>query len=96
MLVFSYIGYVTEEVPINNRTTIDQSLVPDVQSLSEVVVTAFAVKQEKRALTYAVQEINSDLITQANQPNALNALRGRVAGVNITSSSGAPGPAPPS
>jgi TonB-linked SusC/RagA family outer membrane protein len=90
-LVFSYIGYVTEEVPINNRTTIDLSLVPDVQSLSEVVVTAFGVKQEKRALTYAVQEINSDLITQTNQPNALNALRGRVAGVNITSSSGAPG-----
>jgi len=90
-LVFSYIGYVTEEVPINNRTTIDLSLVPDVQNLSEVVVTAFGVKQEKRALTYAVQEINSDLITQTNQPNALNALRGRVAGVNITSSSGAPG-----
>jgi len=90
-LVFSYIGYVTEEVPINNRATIDLSLLPDVQNLSEMVVTAFGVKQEKRALTYAVQEINADLIAQTNQPNALNALRGRVAGVSITSSNGAPG-----
>lgn len=90
-LVFSYVGYLTQEANINNRTVINVSLSPDIRSLSEVVVTAFGVKQEKRALGYAVQEIDSRLITETNQPNALNALRGRVAGVTITSSSGAPG-----
>jgi hypothetical protein len=47
-LVFSFIGYLTEEVLINNRTTIDVALVPDVQSLNEVVVTALGIKREEK------------------------------------------------
>ncbi|MGF1638546.1 MAG: SusC/RagA family TonB-linked outer membrane protein [Cyclobacteriaceae bacterium] len=91
-LVFSYVGFVSEEVQVNpEQSMLNFSLSPDLQSLSEIVVTAFGVKQERKSLGYAVQEVNSKLIQETNQPNALNALRGRVAGVNITPSSGAPG-----
>lgn len=90
-LVFSFVGYERLEVPVANRTTIDVTLKPEVTALSEVVVTAFGIKQERKALGYAVQEVNNKLIMETNQPNVLNALRGRIAGVNIVSSSGAPG-----
>lgn len=91
VLIFSFIGYETEEVPVGSRQTIDVTMTPSLQALSEVVVTAFNVKQERKSLGYALQQVDSKLLTETNQPNALNALRGRVSGVSITSSSGAPG-----
>ncbi len=90
-LVFSSVGYTSEEVNIGNRTEINVELTPDVQSLQEVVVTSFGIEQEKQALGYAVQELQAQEITQTKQPNLVNALQGRVAGVQITNSGGAPG-----
>ncbi|WP_205503477.1 SusC/RagA family TonB-linked outer membrane protein [Rufibacter psychrotolerans] len=91
VLVFSFIGYRTREVPVGNQQTINVGLAEDARALGEVVVTAFGVEQERRALSYAVQEVDSRLIQETNQPNAINALRGRVAGVSIQSAGGAPG-----
>ncbi|MBA9077634.1 MULTISPECIES: SusC/RagA family TonB-linked outer membrane protein [Rufibacter] len=91
VLVFSFIGFVTREVTVGNQQTINVILNEDARALDEVVVTAFGVVQERKALTYAVQEVDSKLIQETNQPNALNALRGRVAGVSITSAGGTPG-----
>ncbi|WP_194777238.1 SusC/RagA family TonB-linked outer membrane protein [Pararhodonellum marinum] len=91
VLQFSYIGYRSKEVRVGTQTQLDVTLEPTLEALSEVVVTAFGIKQEKKSLGYAVQDVDSKLIMETNQPNALNALRGRFAGVNITSSSGAPG-----
>ncbi len=90
-IVFSYIGFTPEEVVVSESSTINVTLAPDVQTLNEVVVTSFGVTREKRALGYTVQEIKGSQLTETNQPNALNALRGRLAGVNVTSSGGAPG-----
>lgn len=90
-LVFSFIGYTTQEVAIGSRNTIDIQLVEDIRNLDEVVVTAFGVEQEKKALSYSVQEVQAREITESQQPNIVNALQGKVAGVQVTSAGGAPG-----
>lgn len=91
VLVFSFIGFSTKEVRVGNQTNLEVVMESTTANLSEFVVTAFGIEQERKSLGYAVQQIDSRLITETNQPNALNALRGRIAGVNIVSSSGAPG-----
>ncbi len=91
ILVFSFIGYNTVEVPITGRSVIDYQMKLNITQLSEVVVTAFGIKQERKKLGYAVQEINAEEITETNQPNLINSLQGRVAGVQINSSGGGAG-----
>lgn len=90
-LVFSFIGFSTQEIRAGAQSELNVILEEDILQLSEVVVTSFGIKQERKALGYAVQEVNSKALMETNQPNALNALRGRLSGVSITSSSGAPG-----
>ncbi|MEO7991943.1 MAG: SusC/RagA family TonB-linked outer membrane protein [Chryseolinea sp.] len=91
VLSFSFIGYTTMQIPISNRAVIDVTMVPDVHSLEEVVVTALGVEHEKRDLTYSTQVVKGDEILRAKEPSFLNSLTGKVSGVQITSSSGAPG-----
>ncbi|WP_215224831.1 SusC/RagA family TonB-linked outer membrane protein [Echinicola shivajiensis] len=90
-LVFSYLGFETQTIEINNRSTIDVSMVEDVSELGEVVVTAFDIDQSAKSLGYAAQVVDADEITKTRQPNLVNSLQGQVAGVQITSSGGAPG-----
>ncbi len=90
-LVFNSVGYVPREVAIGDRTTVDVRLDLDAKALDDVVVTAFGVKQEKKALGYSVQEIGSQEIKSTNQPNIVAGLQGRVAGVTITGSGGGVG-----
>ena len=90
-LVFSFIGYRTVEISISARTVIDIQMETDTRQLSEVVVTAFGLEQEKRSLGYAVQELDGQELTQSNQSNIVNALQGKLAGVQINNSGGAPG-----
>ncbi len=90
-LLFSFIGYKSQTISVGSQTTINVSMVSDIQSLSEVVVTAFGVKQEKKALGYAVEQLEAEELMESKQVNVINALQGRVAGVNINSSSGQPG-----
>ncbi|WP_282018463.1 SusC/RagA family TonB-linked outer membrane protein [Salegentibacter mishustinae] len=91
VLVFSFVGYETKEIPLEGRETIDVTLGTTSESLNEVVVTSFGIKQEKKALGYAVQEVSGEEIARTEEPNLVNALRGKVAGVSINSSSGAAG-----
>ena len=91
VLVFSFIGYTTEEVEVGSRAIIDVQLSSDVKQLSEVVVTAFGVEREKKALGYAVQEIGSDELVKGQTRSALQSLQGKVAGVQIGNASGALG-----
>lgn len=91
VLVFSFIGYETVEVAVDGRENIDMILNTSSEALDEVVVTSFGIKQEKKALGYAVQEVSGEEITRTEEPNLVNALRGKVAGVSINSSSGAAG-----
>lgn len=89
-LVFSFIGYSTQEVPINGRTTIDVTMSEDAQSLSEVVVVGYGT-QRKADLTGAVASIGSAEIVSKPITSPDQALAGTLAGVNITNRSGDPG-----
>jgi TonB-dependent SusC/RagA subfamily outer membrane receptor len=90
-LVFSSIGYTTEEVSIEGRSIIDVVLSQDIQSLSEVVVTALGIERKREALVYSVSEVKGEEFTQAREPNIANALTGKVAGVNATGLATGPG-----
>jgi len=90
-LVFSSIGFESKEIAVNGRSTVDVSLVETTEGLDEVVVTSFGIEQEKKALGYAVQEIDAAEITKTKQQNVVSALQGKVAGVQITNAGGAPG-----
>lgn len=86
-LRISYVGMVTQTIPINGRTTIDVVLKTDSELLEEVVVTALGMKRQQKALGYAMTELKGDeLIT--NIINPVTALQGKVAGVEIAQSDG--------
>jgi len=88
-LIVSYIGMVTQEVTI--RPTMRIIMDSDAQSLDEVVVTAMGMRRSAKAVVAAVQEVKGDALAQTRGPSLLNNLAGKVAGVQITSSSGALG-----
>ncbi|MGA0556591.1 SusC/RagA family TonB-linked outer membrane protein [Larkinella sp. VNQ87] len=90
-LVFSSIGFQTQEITIGAQSTIDISLATDTKQLSEVVVTAVGIAREKKALGYSVSTINSSKLAQISEPDPLRSLSGKVAGVNIQGSGGAAG-----
>ena len=90
-IVFSAIGYLRTEIPVENRSSIDISLKEDSKALDEVVVTTgFGVKQQTRKLSYSIQEVKGDDLVRANEPNIVNALQGKVAGVVINQGTGGP------
>ncbi|WP_210487163.1 SusC/RagA family TonB-linked outer membrane protein [Rufibacter aurantiacus] len=90
-LVYTFIGYVNREVVIGTQNTINVTLAEDAEQLSEVVVTAVGIERQRREVNYAVQDVKGDQIAQKSEPNVVNALQGKVAGVEIISSSGMPG-----
>ena len=83
-LIFSSVGYSTEEVPINGQSVINVAMSPDIQALTEVVVTALGIKKEAKSLGYATAKVKPEEFTENRTPNFANALQGKVAGVNIT------------
>jgi TonB-linked SusC/RagA family outer membrane protein len=89
-LVFTFVGFVTQEVEINNLTTIDVTLKEEVKALNEIIVTALGIRRDKKALTYAVTEVAGESLTKAKEINLGNALAGKVAGVNATSTATGP------
>jgi TonB-linked SusC/RagA family outer membrane protein len=90
-LVFSFIGYKTKEVEVGTQTTLNVALEADLVNLSEVVVTANAIVREKKELGYAVSTVGGVELTKARDPNLLNSLAGKVAGVRISQQSGTVG-----
>jgi TonB-linked SusC/RagA family outer membrane protein len=91
VLVFSSIGYESQEITPGNRSSLDVVLKQDNKQLNEVVVTALGIGRQKKDLGYATQSVDAAQITQNRQTNVVNALQGKVAGVTITSTGGAPG-----
>lgn len=91
VLVFSFIGMATQEVPVGDRSIINVAIESDVAMLQEIVVTALGISRERKSLGYSVQEVGGDELVRGANVNPINSLSGRVAGVNITSSSGAAG-----
>ncbi|WKN33875.1 TonB-dependent receptor [Porifericola rhodea] len=91
-LIFSSIGYVSEEVEINGRTVIDVSLSPDIQSLSEVVVVGYGT-QQKKDLTGSVSQVEGESLENVPSARVDQILQGRAPGVQVTQVSGEPGAA---
>jgi TonB-linked SusC/RagA family outer membrane protein len=90
-IVFSFIGFATQEIAVSNRTTVDVVMVPESKTLNEVVVTALGIEKSKSALGYSVTEVKGEEFTQARENNVANALTGKIAGVNATGLSTGPG-----
>ena len=91
ILVFSLMGMAAQEVTVGERTTIDIILIPSSETLDEVAVTAFGIKREERSLGYTAQSVTAEDLTVNKQPNMVNALQGKIAGVQIRNTGGAPG-----
>ena len=91
-LSITYVGYAPQTVKVGVQNTYNVQLASDARLLSEVVVTALGIKREQKALSYNVQQVKSDELTQIKDANFINSLNGKVAGVTInTSSSGVGG-----
>ncbi|KAA9347958.1 SusC/RagA family TonB-linked outer membrane protein [Larkinella humicola] len=88
VLIYSFIGYKTEEVPVGNRSTIDVTMTENAEMLQEAVVTALGIKREERSLGYSVGKIDGKDLTRVVQENVLNSMAGKVAGVNISATGG--------
>ncbi len=91
-LRFSYIGFSPQEVVVNGQTTIDLTLGSDANLIDEVVVVGYG-SQRREAVTGAISSVNSEALTQVITPDLGEAIQGRLAGVQVTSS-GDPGQAP--
>ena len=90
VLVFSFIGYETEEVAVGNQTNIAVGLMPDLTTLSEIVVIGYGT-QRAEAMTGSVASISGDAIRDVPSSNVTQALQGRVAGVELSQTSTKPG-----
>lgn len=86
ILIISYIGYVTSEFNATGKTSATISLQLDSEQLDEVVVTALGIKRAKKSLGYASQELKGDAVSSSREPNLLNGISGKVAGLQITNS----------
>ena len=86
-LRISYVGMKTQEIPLNGRTTLTITLQENAELLDGVVVTALGIKRSEKALSYNVQQVESDQLNTVKDANFVNSLSGKVAGVSITRSS---------
>jgi len=87
VLIFSFLGFVKQEITVGDETNYNVSLVDDSKTLNEVVVTALGVKKEVRRVGYAIQTVNGDALTTARDPNPVNGLIGKVAGLQVGATS---------
>jgi TonB-dependent starch-binding outer membrane protein SusC len=90
VLIFQFIGYTTQEIPVGERTSINLTLYPSLQQLEEVVVVGFG-EVNKRDLTGAVGKVNAEKINELPVAGFDRALQGKVAGVRVTTANAAPG-----
>ena len=91
VFVFRYLGYKTVEKTVGNSNTINVVLEVGGEVLDEIVITAFGIKRSEKALGYSVQSIKGDAMTEARESNLTNAISGKVAGVQVTGTSGSVG-----
>ncbi|MGB0879015.1 MAG: SusC/RagA family TonB-linked outer membrane protein [Polaribacter sp.] len=87
VLQFSSLGYATKEITVNGQTVINVALEQSAEALDEIVVTALGIKKETKALGYSLTQVDGKALSDIKTPNAVNALQGKIAGVNITQNS---------
>jgi TonB-linked SusC/RagA family outer membrane protein len=93
VLIFTYVGYNTIEQRVGNRSVIDVAMAQDITQLSEVVVTSLGIEREKKEISYAAQNVSADELSEARELNVVNALSGKVAGLDVVRSSAGVGSA---
>ncbi|GAB5475692.1 MAG: SusC/RagA family TonB-linked outer membrane protein [Maribacter sp.] len=86
VLIFSYLGMLSQEVTVGSSSTINVSMVEDASQLDEVVVTALGLERQAKSLSYANQQVETKELTQARSINVLEGLSGKVAGISVTRS----------
>lgn len=91
VLVFSFIGYTSQEIAVAGKTTIDVILENETKQLTEVVVTAAGIERKANALGYSVSTLSTTDLAQKNEPDPVRALAGKVAGVNVQGGGGVAG-----
>jgi len=91
VLTFSFVAFVTQEIPVGDKSVINVSLAADNKLLSEVVVTSLGVQSEKRTLGYAQTTVKNTTINASSPIGLLGGLQGKIAGVSISNVSGSPG-----
>lgn len=89
ILVFSYIGYITREIAVEGRSTVDIVMEESTEMLSEVVVTALGIGREEKSLGYSVGKLGSEELAKVVHENVLTSMAGKVTGVTINSTGGA-------
>lgn len=90
-LVFSGVGYAQQEIAVNGQSDINVTLTESQNELNAVVVTALGITKDSRKVGYAVTAVNGDLMNKARETNVAYSLTGRVAGLNVSGTSGGPG-----
>ncbi|MGN6492221.1 MAG: SusC/RagA family TonB-linked outer membrane protein [Agriterribacter sp.] len=83
VLVFTYVGFETTEITVGNQTSITVTLKSSIKESEAVVVTALGVVKQKRQLGFSITDVKGDALAKTNEVNPINALQGRVAGVQI-------------
>lgn len=91
VLQISFIGYKTVSIAVGGQTTFDIVLEEDITSLNEVVVTAMGISRDKASLGYSVQQVGSEEVTNSGNSNLLDAVNGKLSGIQIQNSGGQPG-----
>jgi TonB-linked SusC/RagA family outer membrane protein len=86
VLIYSYIGFVSQTIPVGNQSVINVSLIENTSQLNEVVVTALGIKKEARTIGYTTQQIAGDQLIKAREPNPINSLTGKIAGLTVAPS----------
>ncbi|MEO7766070.1 MAG: TonB-dependent receptor plug domain-containing protein, partial [Ferruginibacter sp.] len=85
VLVISFVNYTTQEISVRGRTSLTVTLLGGTQNLGEIVVTALGIKKQSRGLGYSATNVKPEDLTINRTPNVMNALQGKIAGVNISS-----------
>lgn len=91
ILVFSSVGFTSQEVKVGDQTTVNITLISGSEALGEVVVTALGITRESRSLGYSTSTVNTEQITTNRTTNVGNSLQGKVAGLNVSPPAGGPG-----
>lgn len=84
VLFFSFIGFISQEIVVGTNPVINVTMTPEVTQLGEIVVTALGIAKEKKALTYAAQTVDAGALQESRELNVINALGGKVAGLDLT------------
>ncbi|WP_392345999.1 carboxypeptidase-like regulatory domain-containing protein [uncultured Polaribacter sp.] len=91
VFVFRYLGYETAKITVTASNIINVTLKEGGELLDEIVITAFGIKRSEKALGYSVQSIKGESMTEARESNITNAISGKIAGVQVTGTSGSVG-----